>query len=498
MNNEGFEKLVNEVHRVAVDVKMNAVQRARVKENVFERLQRPAESFSFWNPLRRFVGAVLAVVIFFGGFVYLKPTSNFVSASEISYINSLNGEVWIFRDGEKLMPKIGFELKPGDEVLTADNALVEIYFFDDSRSQLAGGSRLIIDELVEIEEETEPGSYVKVSLIDGRVWTKVVDLPEQSAFVIEAEGKIVETDRAAFDVQVKDKKVSVGVFNSSVAVKDDGKVEKILSGQKIVFEDEKSLKQVISNDDRALAWVKTNLAVDQSYLLDVERNLIAAKIEAIGEEFSETDELVLLGYDDVAKQKEAFVQAENRLASLQYDLSMGKGSEEDLAKAIVVFKAEVQNFYNLIEEVRYTDVKYADSLRSFVDGRILSYQGDLAATLPTSSAYPVKEAINGLVVQTETDPVKALELKVSQVEQAISDVEAVKDVVDQSTLNEVTNNYVEEVKTVMEEINTLKVTDPNLAEKLKVDLIEDFSVIDSVNDPYELKVIDGKVLPPQL
>lgn len=490
--------LISDLRKVGSEVKMNVVAKARVKENIFAKLYRSAGGFFFWQPFRKFVGAALAVVMFFGVFVYFKPTNNFVSASEISFINSFEGEVWVLRDGERVVPKVGFELLPGDEVLTAENAQVEIYFFDDSRSQLAGSSRLVIDELAEIAEEEKPGTYVKVSLLDGRVWSKVVDLPEQSAFVVEAEGKVVETDRAAFDVEVSDKKVSIGVFNSSVAVKNKDKVEKVLSGQKIVFENSDGVKAVIGNEDRAIAWVKTNLKIDQNYLIDTERNLIAAKIQAIGDDFSTEADLNFLNYDDVAKRKESLLLAEKSLATAQYDITNGRGDATVLAKAIGVFTAEVESFYALVAEVRYTDPAYADNLKQFVDGRVLAYKNDLAATLPTSPAYAVKDAINYLEIKTVTDPVKALEIKVSQVEDTIADVDQVKDLADQTVLKQVTDTYVQDVKTVMNEINDL--SDQDAAATLKIDLIDDFSVIDSLQtDPYQLKeTYDGKFLPPEL
>lgn len=490
--------MARDVKAVAESVKLSQAAKVRLKENVFERMQAPSGFFAFFNPLKKLVSAALAVALFFGVFVYFKPGQNFVSAGEISFINSFEGEVWVYRDGQKISAEVGFELKVGDELLTAEDGVVEVYFFDDSRSQLAPGSRLVINELAELEQE-QPGTYVNVSLLDGRVWTKVVDLPEESAFVVEAEGNFVETDKAAFDVKVKNRMVSVGVFNSSVEVKSLKGTEKILSGQKIVFQDDSYSKEMIAENDRTTAWVASNLKIDQDYLIETEKRLITAKIEAIGESFSaETDELFFLNYDDVAEQKESLLLAEKNLVALQYDLTVGSGDQAAFDKAVAEFKLQVEAFYGLVDQVRYTDEKYADSLKSFVDGKVLSYKSDLAATLPTSPSYELKQVINDLEVNTVTDPYEVLELKVSQVEDTISDVDAVKDTASNSTLTKVTQEYTEDVKNVFNEIDSLNTTNLELKEQLKIDLIEDFSVIDSVQKSnYGLtETSDGKVLSP--
>lgn len=507
------EKLVNDLALASERIVMDRTRKAEVKESMLEKIGDMVTGIFSWQNLlafnKKLVGSALALAMFFSVFLYLQPASNFVSASEISFVNSFNGQVWVYRDGEMHEVSVGFEVEEGDEIITSEDGEVEIYFFDDSAARVAPNSKLSVKQLSEWKDNA--GTYVEISVESGRVWSKVVNLVEEkSEFVVEVSGNKVSTDGGAFDVEVTPEKTYVGVFNNSVDVKDNaGQVQKVISGQKVVATNNVVVKEKIGEDEKQLAWVKNNLKVDNDYLSSSEKKLITAKIEALGEDINDPNfslekslddmKLVLLDFDDVDQQKELFALAEKRLLSVQSKFANGEEVADDLKKAIVDFKEQADSFYALIDEVAVTDVKYAADLKAYLDGKIMTYKKEVAVLLPTSPSYEFKDVINELELKTIDDPIQAIEVKVTQIEDKLSEVESVKDIADVKVITEETDQYFQDVKQVVEDIE--KIEDEAVKIKLLDDVMDNLQVLDdlSYEDSFEVKVDQsGNILSPLL
>ena len=99
--------------------------------------------------------------------------------------------------------------------------------------------------------------------------------------------------KGAFDVSKDNGNVEVGVFKHAVEVTKNEKVDKIVTGEKVVVHDGSDFVRKIKIDNREKneEWIVSNLEEDQEYLGEVEKKILLAKLDSLG--VSSEDDVVI-------------------------------------------------------------------------------------------------------------------------------------------------------------------------------------------------------------
>lgn len=405
-------KLAQEVARVAQETKMQVDKRAMILERLMDLMENGRRRFGFFAlPIfkKQFAAVFLVLVLVFSGVSFVNVDTKVVFASELTQLADMNGEVLVQRNGENIEATLGMELYEKDKIVTGEAAMAVVMFFDDSVSRLSPKTTMTIDQL---NSKDSVRSYVQIEVESGQVWSKVVNLVEEdSAFVVKGNGLSTRAQKGAFNVEVKNDKVEVGVFNNEVNVSGEKFKDKfkVVTGQKVVAVNKQQVAPKVFSSTPAEKdgeWVKSNLKDDQKYIVEVENRLIAAKMKSVGLTVDETvsledsvreNTLKFLTFDDVDKQKMGLDLAEKKFISAQLKL-LGKDlTDEEKAEANAAFQdfyAAVKDFYAFVETVATTDKEYAKELRKYAEDKVLQQKKALTVILPDSPYYGAKEVIS--------------------------------------------------------------------------------------------------------
>lgn len=390
-------------------VDFSSSDKARIREKVYEFMETKKQQRFFWSDLfsfgKRAVAACLLIFVFFGFFSFMKVSTFVVRAESFTKLDTFFGEVVVERDGEKLSPYQGMEMREKDKIITGKDGYAIITYFDDSVSRLSSGSEVIIESLT--KDLSNPlFSYIEMDLIDGSMWSKVLNLVgDDSSFVVGAKQVEATAKRAAFNIEVDDEKVEIQVYSNNIELKGENSLEKIVSGNKAVVEEKSLIVIALNEDEKSEDWVQKNLENDKQYLIDVDKRLLAARMEAMGVdsegEFSvessfAEDLNLFLTFDDVSKKKKeldlkdkTFIKAQVKL----FDLDLSEQEQLELDLAITEFVDEMKGFKDFVDEIALTDKEYAEELRAYMQEKISAHKKDLKGVLPESPLYEVKEVV---------------------------------------------------------------------------------------------------------
>lgn len=521
---------------------MDSSLKARLKERIFALIEARSQKRFFWSYLfdKKFVSAFVLMALFFGVFGVKGVETRVVNAETFTVLESFSGEVEVVRDGTKLEVFAQMKIFENDKVTTGHEATATIRFFDDSIARLSDDTQVVVTKMFRPEENSLK-TYVELSVDQGIVWSRVVNLVERgSSFVVTAGDVTTSATKGAFNVDVQPESVKVGVFNNAVDVQTPGKNERLITGQELVQDFDKLVYvQPIDDQKRLAGWVKDNLDDDQQYLAEVEKRLLVAKMESVGIQYGDEisfdsslieKTLVFLTFDDVKKKKIELDLAEKNFIAAQVKLEDPNLSLEEREKTLVVindFSRNVQGFYDLIDEVGNTDEEYSKELKSYVQEKVLLQKKNLSLALPNSALYDAKKIVEDLEVLGAENVAEVAEVKRDQALEKLSqaqdaslkgDTAAAADVLKES------KNDFAEVAQIIEESKSSSVR-----QELKVRVEEDLSLVQTVDrqvtpqpvvvpepvvtptpttptetpDPVlppveKPKVEDDKILPPQL
>jgi len=323
-----FSKVIVYIKKLAGLLNLDFSRRAEMKERVFAAIENtPQRSFFLRNLLvfhkKLISGAVLAS-LFMGMFSFVSVDTSVVMAKTFTMLEFSQGEVDVVRDGKSIEVVAGMDLFEGDEVVTGDDGMAVVKYFDDSITRLSSNTEVIINKLFRAEGSVQ--TYVEVALESGTVWSRVMNaVGGESAFVLRAKDVQTKAKKATFNAKLADDKLEVEVFNRSVDIDRGGEVEKVLRGQKAVINGEVEIVALVESE-KNLDWVKDNLESDKVYLAAVEDRLLDAKIKSMGKDapigtsFRE-DVAVFLTFNDVDKQKKELDIAEKNLIAAEIKLS---------------------------------------------------------------------------------------------------------------------------------------------------------------------------------
>ncbi len=438
--------LTGDIKLAAKGPVLDMIEKARIKERIFALIEQSAQKrFIFRRYFlyqKKFVSAFLLFCMVFGFIGFVNTGVRVSRAETFTRIDEFSGEVKLERKGKVIDVYEGMEVKENDFLFTGDNGYASIKYFDDSVSRLSNETKLQINKLYK-PSDSFVKTYVEVSLIEGALWSRVLNLvEEESSFVVKAKDVQFSAKKAAFNVEVEGGGVNATVYKRDVEVKGGDKVSKILKGEKVTVDTNKQIKieQDIQGDDPVKdEWIAKNLDDDEQYLQEVEERLILAKAESVGiqtdEDFSfeknlKEETIEFFTFDDVKKKKLELDLKEKNFLAAQVTLSKENVSAEEKEKAnkaINDFKSGVTEFYGFIGEIEATDIDYAADLKQYADELILAQKKDLSIVLPDSPLYEAKRVVADLEYLGIDDPVEIAEIKNEQLKDKISDAEDTKD-----------------------------------------------------------------------
>jgi hypothetical protein len=484
---------------------LDAVTKAAIKEKVFAVIERQRSSRFVLGGLlsfsKKFASTALVMILsFFGVFSFLG-SGNVVMAETFTILDDFNGEVWVKRGSVVMSAEPGMRIYEKDKVITGEDSLATVKYFDDSVSRLSENTELNINKLFR-PSGSSVKSYVEVSLEDGVLWSKVVNLVERnSLFVVEASDVYSSTQRGAFNIEIdqEEKKVELDVYKNVVDLRSGGSVSKVMSGEKAVVDSSKSVIVVdLDEMERSDEWVKKNIESDEVHIADVEERIMLSKVavaEANNGDIRNQTQLFLT-FDDVEKKKLKLELSEKKFVELQLKLEGGvEISEDELGE----FAHDVEVFYELIDEVKLRDEKYAAELNLYVEDKILKQKKNLSLVLPDSPVYKAKKVIGELEVMFAGETSDLVQVKADQAMVKISDGESVILKGDKKLGEQIISEAKSDIEETIDLLEGSEELNVDVKQLLADNVITVMTAAEDVNSVEEVEETgDDKILPPLL
>ena len=157
-----------------------------LKQQILERIQIPHFNWWFVNKIaRNMIATVLLFMFVFSSLILLPVNYRLTKASKWTYLENVNGEVYINRDGQILQANPNVSLQEGDIIVTRKNSTAVIRFMDDSVTRLGEDTSLQIEKMGIDDGQGNLETQISLLLASGRVWAHVVNLMgTNSHFVI--------------------------------------------------------------------------------------------------------------------------------------------------------------------------------------------------------------------------------------------------------------------------------------------------------------------------
>lgn len=498
--------LIGKIRLLAESIKLDVASKVMLKERVIDEIESHAQKRFFWSNFfifsKKLVSATLLVVMVFGLMSFFNVQMAVTRAATFTTLDEFSGKVLIERGGRLIGAKKGMQILENDQVITGSNGNAVIRYFDDSISRLATNTKIEINKLVR-PDVNSVNTYVEVILLDGTIWSRVINLVEsRSAFVVRAMDVSTAAKKAAFNVEVGDDRLQIGVFNHTVDVKTDGQVEKVMSGEKMVVDNGFSEVVTLNRTEKNDVWVQENLESDSKYLTQVEDRLLEEKKKAVGVDSAgnvsfdnslKQDTLLLLTFDDVKKQKMALDLAEMNFIGAQvklHDVDLTKEERAGASIAIQQFADQIKGFYELVDKVALTDEVYAKELKTYIDNKVLLQKKDLSLVLPDSPAYPAKEVLNEVELLSATNEAELMQLKVDQAAEKLSIAEDVKGKGNAELASQIVDEYKKEMTGVVDLIDQLSETTPEVVAEMKEQVANNFDLLKAIDVVPVQKIVE--------
>lgn len=487
--------LLGKIRALAESVKLDLVKNVMLKERVMDVIDVHAQKKFFWSNFftfsKKLVSASLLVMMVFGLMSFFNVQMAVVRAATFTTLDDFSGKVLVERGGRLVRAKKGMQILEKDQVVTGNNGAAVIRYFDDSVSRLSANTKIGINKLMK-PEVNSVNTYVEVVLFDGTVWSRVINLVEsRSAFVVKAMDVSASARKAAFNVEVENNRLQIGVFNHTVDVKTDGQIEKVMTGEKMVVNNGSSEVVNLNRNEKSDTWVRENLQSDSEYLNQMEDQLLEEKKKVVGVVNQNT--LLLLTFDDVKKQKMTLDLAEMNFIAAQvklHDANLTPEGKVEVSAVMQQFADHVKAFYELVDKVAMTDAAYAKELKTYVDNKVLLQKKDLSVVLPDSPAYPAKEVLNEVELLSAADETELMHLKVDQAAEKLAIAEDVKEKGNLELASQMVDEYKEDMTGVVDMIGQLAETEPGVTEEMKEQVADNVDLLKAIDVVFAQEIIE--------
>ncbi len=414
-----LERLEHEVVAVGSQVKLSARQKKIIWEEVIAGMHRhwlsSLSSLWLFRNWRSSLASLLVFSVMLGFFVAAPFELRLTRASKWTYLEKVEGEVYINRNGRVWAADPHFALQEGDLIVTRQNSFVAIRFLDDSVTRLGADTSLQIGAL-HVHPDNAVNTRIELTLISGQVWASVHNLiGGDSLFSIETDNARADVNsRAAFEISSLNAVTRLAVFDNMVEV--SKKAGRVSAAQTVVagFQAEVSdnpdllaragseiLVQKIGPVDSS--WVETNQALDQQHLIALK----AENQQFIVDSVASSQTLGLLA-DFRDGTKALFANAEIEKARQKFlDVHLGFiRAQEYLVKAdrgndyrrqatplLIQYRVAIAEIAAASETMRSIDVEQTDALLQMMREEVDLQRKALSLVLPNDPLYTAKQVV---------------------------------------------------------------------------------------------------------
>ena len=411
---------------------------------------------NFGEGLKWSTAASLVVVLVFT--VILGPWFGLerADASEISYIQNIDGDVKILRGEQELVGEKGLAIQQADQIVVGTNSVVELRFVNDNLVRFRENSKLVLEKL---DAVTPTQSVVSLNLVDGEGWFKVFAIGGKKAeFKVNTDKVLVSaTQESAFDIKNTEDRTRVVAINNSLdmilshnqqllatTLPPEYMVHVRANTPFVSYQERLKFVEKVQNED--LDWFERNLLADKWYKIELQgrlRDAIALKAGLTPDnpfyslkQFKRKARLALT-FDDVKKEEIRLDIAKEKFYEAHKSLNDGNTK---LAKTLLDdFEKETVEISKKVDELAIVDPKKVEDIKVSLTDGLIEQKHSLAGLVDNTSLATAKDSITKVETATEKEvaAVPEDELKAGDVVEEVVDVP----VVHQAILEEANVNF---------------------------------------------------------
>jgi len=221
------------------------------------------------------IAALLVAIIIFSGLSAIAGTGDLPEAGIELFVEK--GNIWTKGANESEFKEILVQAKlaPGDTVKTDGESQARVVFFDSQEMILHENTELIITEGL-IDQQNPFLTKVKVNLIKGQIWSRLLELLHPDATFEVESGSIVATVRGtSFNFKKNEISAVVSVFQGRVAVRlmeNEQSLVEVNPGQMFTYDFtakkhtvEKMTNRKLENRNKDDRWILENFLRDKDF-----------------------------------------------------------------------------------------------------------------------------------------------------------------------------------------------------------------------------------------
>ncbi|MBD3270481.1 hypothetical protein GF376_03060 [Candidatus Peregrinibacteria bacterium] len=499
----GFDKVVNCFKNMGASTGLNQYQKIRIKDRVldFAEANDPQIVIGRFLPRLRFVMAALMIMVLgLSSFTLVPNEFDIARAAKWTFIEAVEGEVYVNRGGILLAVSEEFNLREGDIVITQDDSFVVIRFLDDSVTRLDNNSSLRINKLY-FSPENFAKTEVNVKLEEGQAWTRVINLVEDSEFVVETDdAKASVQDRASFEIVKEDVSTSLIVFDNVVDVsKKEGMIDNVkpvVSGFKAEISSDKLVASnhdilVEESKDQVSEWAELNINLDEDHrekLLaesKVENQKVLAEDKTLIKAASDfkSNTFAIFNDPDLELTKNQFVEAHIGFLRAQNLLNDGKRTEA------LAYLYDYKNTINEIDlklpELMVKDREKTRVLENMIKESLALQRKKMELVFPDDKLYPAKKNLMEIDFGFRESVVAKVDNLVAKAKTRLAEVEHL---VNRSKFDEARSAF----EVYLRELDQLvALVDLNKEGEIQADVFDLFS--EQINQLKSLNAIERKL-----
>ncbi len=414
-----LECVAEQIRQVTAEKFLGNHQKNLIYEAVSGKISNRVRSwlsiFWFFRNWQAGIASVLVFVMIMGMFVVSPVELRVTRAAKWTFLEDVQGEVFVNRDGRTMAVDKNFSLQEGDLVFTGKDGFVAIRYLDDSVTRLGNDTSLEIRKLY-VRPDDAVQTEVELSLMGGQVWASVYNLVDsESNFVIETENARADVNsRAAFAIDALHDFTSLTVFDNVVDL--TKKHTKISYVQPVIagFTAEISSSPfALPSGDRGIAlakstnqdkqWFKDNQALDRQHQeklkeenLDFITSAVASEA-ALGvlADFKDGTKAIFANAE-IEKARQRFLDVHLGFIKSQDYLNEASSANQYRRQAtplLIQYKTVIKEVVESLPALRQADAEQAERLLQQMKEEVGLQKKALSLVIPGEKLYPAKEIV---------------------------------------------------------------------------------------------------------
>lgn len=420
---------------------------------------------------RRFLTAVLTLVVFVFGFLNFAFVPERVEASAATVLEEMQGSVVIIRNSQAMSVRPGFLLKTDDVIKTGKSSQAVIKFLDQSVSRLSENTEVGISRLY-VNPINKTETIVEIALKRGKLWARVVNLIDDfSRFQVQAGNTLaVAKKRAAFDVEMQSKKkATVSAIQNRVDLvvgTDKLTVETtVVKGFSAEVKTANSLSQIVHNKTdvgKNADWIVSNLEKDKQYIETVKKESQQQRKDNVKDLPSASVSFLPSVKNELEQNQAIFSDAQKRFADAE--VLMAKGYTDKAQELLNVFYSQIEEIFKWLKEYEMSHPAEASAFRTQIIETLNNYKKQLVLILPTEPLYPLKEVVSKMQLTfVSADQTEKTQQQLSYAEDKLFEAHDLAEMGNVDAAKEQVAVYTQTVSDVVSEIKQMPKSDKEQA-----------------------------------